>query len=371
MLPMRRAAVAMCLLLAGLGVCAESARACNVPVFRYALERWPPAPYEVFVFHRGPLSADSQAAVADLGTRGRANADGGVINLLVVDLDATPNAAIKKLWDAAPGASLPWMIVRYPESVGVAESIWAAPLSRESAAAAVDSPLRRRIARDLIQGESAIFLLLECGNRAKDEAAAKLLETQLAQLEKTLELPQPAPGQWNDPVYDEKGPPAMHLGFCVVRLSRTDPAEQFFVRMLLGPKPPPQSAGEPIVFPIFGRGRALCAIMGEDLTADRIGEEAAFLVGPCSCVVKEQNPGVDLLIAVDWDAALAGQASAIPAVDPPPPAGLSDFAADKGKAAASPETPETHLIRHTAVAVIVGLGILTATIIIWRRRRAA
>ena len=32
---------------------AVPARACNVPVFRYALERWPADRYEVTVFHRG------------------------------------------------------------------------------------------------------------------------------------------------------------------------------------------------------------------------------------------------------------------------------------------------------------------------------
>jgi len=30
------------------------AHACQVPVFRYALERWTPDPYEAFVIHRGP-----------------------------------------------------------------------------------------------------------------------------------------------------------------------------------------------------------------------------------------------------------------------------------------------------------------------------
>jgi hypothetical protein len=366
---MRPGAIAMCALLIGLGLCAESARACNVPVFRYALERWSPAPYEIIVFHRGPLAPEARQIVADLRTRGRADADNASINLRIVDLDAAPAPAAKGFWDAAPGASLPWMIVRYPPPVGVEENLWAGPLSREAAVAAVDSPVRRRIARDLIQGESAVFLLLECGTREKDDAAAKLLETQLAQLEKTLELPHAAPGQWNDPVYDEKGPPAMRLGFCVVRLSRTNPAEQFLVRMLLGPTPPPQSAGEPVVFPVFGRGRALCAILGSDLTADRIDEEAAFLVGPCSCIVKEQNPGVDLLMVVDWDAALAGQASAIPAVDPPPPTGLSDFAAAKAKAEA--EAIRTSLIRHIVVAVICGFGFLTLLILVWRKKRAA
>jgi len=374
MLAMRRAAVATCLLLAGLGLCAESARACNVPVFRYALERWAPAPYEVLVFHRGPLSPDAQQIVADLRKRGRIDADdeAAAINLLVTDLDAAPSAAARKLWDASPGATAPWMIVRYPAFLGIDGDVWAGPLTRENVAAVMDSPVRRQIARDLIQGESAVFLLMESGNREKDEAAALLLKTQLAQLEKELELPEPTAGQWNDPVYDEKGPPKMRLGFEVLRLSRTDPAEQFFVKMLIGPAPDLLKGGEPVVFPFFGRGRALCAIVGDQLSADRIGEEAAFLIGPCSCIVKDQNPGLDMLMTVDWDAALEGQASAIPVVDPPPPTGLAAFATDPAKAAtAGEDARRTSLIRHVVVAIICGFGLLTLIVLVWRRRRAA
>ncbi|HUQ72324.1 MAG TPA: hypothetical protein VM165_22550, partial [Planctomycetaceae bacterium] len=32
--------------------------ACNVPVFRYALEHWRPDPYRLTVLHRGPLDDD-------------------------------------------------------------------------------------------------------------------------------------------------------------------------------------------------------------------------------------------------------------------------------------------------------------------------
>jgi len=369
MLSMQRVAAVTCLLLAGLGVCAESVRACNVPVFRYALERWPPAPYEVIVFHRGALSPDAQQVVADLRTRGRVDEDGGALVLLVADLDSAPSAAVKALWDGSPGATVPWMIVRYPGYLGIAENVWAGPLTRENVAAVLDSPVRRQIARDLIQGESAVFVLLESGNREKDEAAALLLKTQLAQLEKELELPEAAPGQWNDPVYDEKGPPKMRLGFEMLRLSRTDPAEQFFVKMLIGPAPDLLKGGEPIIFPFFGRGRALCAIVGDQISADRIGEEAAFMVGPCSCIVKDQNPGIDMLMVVDWDAALEGQASAIPTVDPPPPTGLADFA--KRFVTNEISWSSTAVVRHTVVAVIVGLGIVTAVVLIWRRKRAA
>ena len=40
---------------------AALAPTCNIPVFRYALERWPADSYEVILFHRGPLTAAEQA----------------------------------------------------------------------------------------------------------------------------------------------------------------------------------------------------------------------------------------------------------------------------------------------------------------------
>ena len=49
--------------LAAFFLAAGPASACNVPVFRYALERWKPDAYEVHVFHKGPLSERDRAAV--------------------------------------------------------------------------------------------------------------------------------------------------------------------------------------------------------------------------------------------------------------------------------------------------------------------
>ena len=42
------------------------AAACSVPVFRYALERWPADMYRLVVFHRGALSEGQQAEIAKL-----------------------------------------------------------------------------------------------------------------------------------------------------------------------------------------------------------------------------------------------------------------------------------------------------------------
>ena len=38
------------------------ANACSIPVFRYAMERWPADYYEGIVIHKGPLADDNPAA---------------------------------------------------------------------------------------------------------------------------------------------------------------------------------------------------------------------------------------------------------------------------------------------------------------------
>ena len=55
-----------------------------------------------------------------------------------------------------------------------------------------------------------------------------------------------------------------------------------------------------MVFPIFGRCRALLPLVGPGISAENIRSSAAFLAGACSCQVKELNPGFDLLITANW-----------------------------------------------------------------------
>src|SRR5205814_1402276 len=40
---------------------------------------------------------------------------------------------------------------------------------------------------------------------------------------------------------------------------------------------------------------------GREITAGNLEDAAKFLAGPCSCQVKELNPGVDLLMGADWE----------------------------------------------------------------------
>jgi hypothetical protein len=56
--------------------------------------------------------------------------------------------------------------------------------------------------------------------------------------------------------------------------------------------------------------------VGKGIKHETIDEAASFLIGSCSCQVKEKNPGADLLMSVDWKALLKDQATGL--ADLPP-----------------------------------------------------
>ena len=74
--------------------------------------------------------------------------------------------------------------------------------------------------------------------------------------------------------------------------------------MLRGPSPDPRTAEKPFLSAIFGRGRALGAWTVEEMDNIALEDASMFLTGRCSCQVKQQNPGWDLMLATDWDQAL-------------------------------------------------------------------
>jgi len=67
-----------------------------------------------------------------------------------------------------------------------------------------------------------------------------------------------------------------------------------------------------LIVPVFGRGRALEVIPAPQVNADLIHDLTEYLCGACSCQVKEQNPGFDLLLSTDWNDAIFGDDSEVP-----------------------------------------------------------
>lgn len=317
--------VLLVLVVGGFAGWSGRASACSVPVFRYALERWEADPYELVVFHRGGLTAEQRAVVDWLEAQASREVSYPNLGLRLVDLSVEQGASVLELWRGQGEAELPWMVLSLAGGLQWQASVWSGRLGHEAARAVVDSAARREIAKRILAGESVVWVLLDSGDQAKDEAAAKLLRSQLAILEQSLELPELDDGLGGYMAQTDDDAP-LRLAFSVVGVRRDDAGEEAFVGMLLSAEPDLRRFDEPIAFPVFGRGRVLYALVGRGITPDNITEACSFLVGPCSCQVKGQNPGVDMLMAADWEG-FAGE-GLVKEVELPPLTGLGEVAAE-------------------------------------------
>src|SRR5580692_5193622 len=86
----------ICVAVLGLIVLAPtSGQACSIPVFRYALERWLPSPYEVLVYHKGPLTQTERKALKEIDGL----ALGANLDVTDVDLDRRVDKDLQAIWD--------------------------------------------------------------------------------------------------------------------------------------------------------------------------------------------------------------------------------------------------------------------------------
>jgi hypothetical protein len=308
-------------LAAGIPVCA-----CSIPVFRYALERFPADPYHFTVYYQKTLPADAAKSVDALRKLCEEAGPAANFDLKVVDLSdsgsvssaepASPGDGEKRTWHPPPESALPLLAVMLP--TGEPPPIWSGPPDIAKLAALVDSPVRREVARRLLRGESAVFLLLQSGHKEEDAKVAQLLKDAIDIMHQGLSLPKD----------DGTGKPQSNLplkiSFSVIAVRRDDPAESFLVKTLLTAA---QGLGEgPIVFPVFGRGRLLGAVAGKHLTSSTILDAGQFLCNGCSCTLKSELPGADLLLTADWDALLENRAAPEGAAELPGLAALIEAA---------------------------------------------
>jgi hypothetical protein len=298
---MRRYAILLTLVL----LAPLAAWACTIPVFRYALERWELSTYDVIVFHEQALPQDVDALLSQLDT-GKIKAN---VKVTRVPIGQPMPPAFQKLWQRQDAKkSLPWLVVRLQDVPATQADAWAGPLTAPALRQLLDSPARQKVVEHLGRGSSAIFVLLQSGNDEADKAAAKLLDDELTQAAKRVQLPEQDP---NGPQLLTAIP--LRVEFTTLTLDRRAAAEQGLVSLLLSTDDEVAKAKGPIVLPIFGRGRVLCSLFGDDLRPEALRSVVQFLCGKCSCDVKELNPGTDLLMTADWPAVLERAGAKAPA----------------------------------------------------------
>ena len=342
-----------------------SAHACPLPVFRYALENWEPVLYEVVVFHRGALTADEKAVYDALRSFGADDRRIANYSAREVDLSADVSDDDRRLWESQAPAPLPRIVLLLPPALSRRTVVWSAPLTPENARRLMDSPARREIARRIVAGDSAVWVLVEGPRKADNEAAAATLDKQIAQDRKAIPLPDGAAAA------AAQGGPELKIAFSVVRIARADAAEEVFLKMLQG-LDPEHAADHPVAVPVFGRGRSVTAFVGDDITAANIRDCDEFMCGPCACQVKEQNPGIDFLFAADWNDAMVRGRLKDAAV--PPLTGLAQFASPI--AAPGPGTPAPDhvwffgntLYRNVAILLLATILVVVALSVLLRTR---
>ncbi len=253
-----------------------SASACTIPVFRYALDRWDADKFHLVL----PSSVAKDASVTELLRPIRAN---GNANL---DIETSKDSTLLQ----------PELRFSNREQT----PLWSDTLDKASLTKIIDSPVRKQIVEHILAGDSIVWVIADRGT-SEDEVVVQHLEKRLKFLEQVASLPIQNP---NDPD-SQLGPgPPLKLKFTLLRFRSDDPAEAAFVKMLAGPIGHIDPAKTSYAAAVFGRGRVLGAWPLEDLTDTALEDASMFLVGRCSCRLKNENPGWDILMNVDWGKSL-------------------------------------------------------------------
>jgi hypothetical protein len=317
-------------------------RSCNVPAFRYALERWPADLYQVIVYYNTALSGDNFELLRKGGTEG-----GGLANYSVRTVDVRKLEG-KRRADAHKVSTYPWVEISYPIHSDIRGVVWSGPLTSGSVEKILQSQTRSRLAQRLLGGDVAVWVLVRSGDEAKDRRASEALTASLKRASETLKMPEIGTDQNGDPiaVSDFKTYP---VHFALTEIGRHDSDEALLVGALLKSEPDLQQYDEPMAFPVFGRGRALYALVGKGIEEKNILEACQSLLNWCSCEIKTLNPGTDLLVSADWSRPYGGKMVEDPDL---PLVGLGGFVDSPAPPAATAETVKPAPAACPAVPVV-------------------
>lgn len=285
------------------------AGACNIPVFRYALERWKADPCDVIVFHRGTLSELDQQLIASWTPKnGSKQAN---VQVRTSDL-AEPSSDLTALWKSLPENEknvLPYVVMRTKIGPGKVINGWHGSLNSIADRRLLQSPIRKELGRRLLTGHSVVWLLIRSSDKKRTEDARQLIQNNLEPLSRKIQLPEGI-GLPGSELHSEI---PLFLKFSLLEVDPNDPKEEVLIKLLTGFQPEAVAEGDPLLVPVFGRGRALEVIPASQMSERLMEDLTGFLSGACSCQVKEQNPGFDLLLSVDWNTELFGEGQEPPA----------------------------------------------------------
>ncbi len=239
-----------------------------------------------------------------------------------------------------------------------------------------DSPLRRRIAHEILTGASAVWVLVEGAQPATNAMLQARAEAASRKVVQEIKLPE-------TPVYDPANPDSpppkiqanlpLQLRFPFFKLGWKDANESALCEQLRA-LAPEEAPDKPLLAAIFGRGRAI-VLAGSNLEPGSIEGLASFLCSDCSCQTKELNPGTDLLITANWSDALAsypsgsvtrlpgGGAFLLGGPGAPPALVVASTTSSARKAVPSTQPPTSAPARSPVWLMPTVLGLLAAVVV--------
>lgn len=257
--------------------------ACPIPVYQYALEHWQAELYILEVFVPEKTSKETEQAWKEIQE---------------AEKKLTANFKIKKLETAPKEANnKAWMKLFYPERSRRRDTIWQAELNAENVKKLLFSPVRTELAKSLADRTSVVWLLVLSGNRKEDKKLQKHIDENLQHFLATVVIPEES--DWGgETIYLDH-----EVNFKLLTLRKDDPKEELLVKMLYRSEADLESdfADTALLFPVFGRGIMLYALVAEGINRWTLEKAIDFLTGSCSCQVKAANPGLDLLLSLPWN----------------------------------------------------------------------
>jgi hypothetical protein len=282
--------------------------ACSTPVYRYAMYRWEPAPYEVYYFHEDAV--DEAAAQWHEKVRMAAKHEEHPANLFLVTVDVKADPELKtippdvrKWWLAQQEKKTPSYVVVTPYGIPIHQG----DLDEATFNTMIDSPARQAVVEKLSEGNAGVMVMVTGSDEEANAQAEKLIREFAADIASgkiELYTPPPAgffaPPRGSDQQEEPQGP-TLEVGF--VKVDRSSAEEKWLVEALLSMEQDlkdEEFVDKPMMFMVFGRGRALPPCIGKGVNRDNLLDCVDFVTGACSCTVKDQNPGMDLLVATNW-----------------------------------------------------------------------
>lgn len=207
--------------------------ACDTPVYRYALERWMPDPFDIIIFHQGPFQPEENQYVEDLIKKGFGERSGWYIR--EVDIKGKLDPETQKIYQKhKTGLKPPFIVVRQLQKDGHLDTLWKGAYSKDSIEKLLHSKARTEVSERIAKGD-IVWILLESADPIKNEGVAKILDAELPKLQVDLKPSVPAVEKEEGEV-DTSLPPRP-LSLSMLRISKQNPDEEFFAKFLLQSAP--------------------------------------------------------------------------------------------------------------------------------------